>query len=268
MKPLLEIKNVSHIYQMEGRKSVPALSKVNFGVEKNEIVSIVGPSGCGKTTLINLIAGLDKPTTGEILLNDKIVDGPGADRGVVFQKYTSFPWLSVLDNVAFGLKMLDIDRKKRERLAKKYIKIVGLTGFEGQYPQQLSGGMQQRVALARTLAAKPDILLMDEPFGALDTQTRRFMQDLLLHIWRTMETTILFITHDVDEALLIADRVFMMSARPGSITDSVVVGLERPRSLELEFSRDFVKLKEHIQRVITEEASKTLDASFPKAITQ
>ncbi len=267
MKAKLEVKNVYKVF-LSRNKETPALSDMSFSIREKEFVSVVGPSGCGKTTLINLVAGFYAPTKGEILLNDKRIMYPGADRGVVFQKYTSFPWLTVLDNIKFGLKIINFPHKEREKIAKEYVKIVGLNGFENEYPKNLSGGMQQRVALARTLATNPDILLMDEPFGALDTQTRRFMQDLLLQIWKKTRKTILFVTHDVDEALFMADKVLVMSTRPGHIKDIVDVGLERPRNLKIEFSNKYIKLKEHIQKIITKESLKSLNEPIPETIKQ
>lgn len=258
MKTQLEIKGVSKIFNGDNGKNIPALVDLDLQVNEGEFVSIVGPSGCGKTTLINLIAGFDHPTGGEIFLNKKKVAIPGADRGVVFQKYTSFPWLTVQKNIEFGLKLMGVAESKRAQVAREYVKVTGLKGFEHEYPKNLSGGMQQRVALARTLAADPEILLMDEPFGALDTQTRRFMQDLLLQIWSKTKKTVLFVTHDVDEALFISDRVLIMSARPGTLIKEIKVNLPRPRTLKIEFSDDYVHQKQIIQETISKESLKTL----------
>ena len=196
----------------DGKKGpVTAIDHVNLEVKDGEFVMIVGPSGCGKTTLINILGGLNTATSGEVLLDGKPVQGPGADRGMVFQGYSLFPWLTVQKNVEFGLKMKKMPKAQRAEQAKKFIDLVGLTGFENALPKQLSGGMKQRVAIARTLANEPEILLMDEPFGALDAQTRVVMQELLADISKKTKTTILFITHDIDEAVLLGDRIYVMN---------------------------------------------------------
>ena len=227
---------------------------------------MVGPSGCGKSTLIYLVAGFDQPSGGEIYVNDKRVESPGSDRGVVFQKVTTFPWLTVVDNIGFGLKILGVEETERRKLSMEYLELSGLQGFENEYPAGLSGGMQQRVALARSLVTNPEILLMDEPFAALDSQTRRFMQDLLVDIWEKTRKTILFVTHDVDEALLIADRVLVMSSRPGIIMDDVKVDLPRPRTFKVEFSQEYIELKKRVQNQINSEAMKTLSAPDARLI--
>ena len=193
---------------------------------------IVGPSGCGKTTLINILGGLGTATSGQVLLDGKPVQGPGADRGMVFQGYSLFPWLSVQKNVEFGLKMKKMPKAQRAEQPQKFIDPVGLTGFENALPRQLSGGMKQRVAIARTLANEPEILLMDEPFGALDAQTRVVMQELLADISKKTKTTILFITHDIDEAVLLGDRIYVMSRRPGTIREVLEVNIPGVRSHE------------------------------------
>lgn len=258
MKAKLEIKNLSKTFFGDNGQKIPALTDLNLQINNGEFVSIVGPSGCGKTTLINLIAGLDRPTDGDIFLNQKKVLAPGAGGGVVFQKYTSLPWLTVQKNIEFGLQLMGVSNPKRSQISSEYINITGLKGFEYEYPENLSGGMQQRVALARTLATDPEILLMDEPFSALDAQTRRFMQDLLLLIWGKRNKTILFVTHDVNEALFMSDRVLIMSARPGIIIKEIKVELPRPRTIKVESSGAYADQKQIIQKTISKESLKTL----------
>jgi len=265
MKIKLEVKNLSRVFS-NNQKNTQALKDVNFTINEGEFVAIVGPSGCGKTALINLIAGFEQPTKGRIVMNGKLIKSPGADRGVVFQKYTCFPWQTVQKNVEFGLKVLGTSKKEREKIAQQYIKTVGLSGFENEYPKNLSGGMKQRVALARSLATNPEILLMDEPFSALDTQTKRFMQDLLLQIWKKTKKTILFVTHDVEEAVFMADRVIIMSARPGTIKREVKVRLERPRNIKIEYSSEYISLKKTVQKEITKESIRTLNEPIGEII--
>ena len=219
--PKLRIDNVA--LRFTSRRGVPvtALENISLDVEDKEFSVIVGPSGCGKTSLLRLVAGLIEPTEGAISLDDARISGPGRDRGMVFQSYTLFPWLTVQDNVEFGLRIARHSRGAAARTARRFIAQVGLNGFERLYPKQLSGGMMQRVALARALANDPAILLMDEPFGALDSQTRSLMQELLLEIWQASHKTVLFITHDIDESILLGDRVYVMTARPGRIKEMV-----------------------------------------------
>ena len=215
---------------------------------------IVGPSGCGKTTLINILGGLNTPSSGQVLLDGRPVEGPGADRGMVFQGYSLFPWLSVQKNVEFGLKMKKVPKDERAQIAKKYIELVGLTGFEQALPKQLSGGMKQRVAIARTLANEPEILLMDEPFGALDAQTRVVMQELLADISKKTKTTILFITHDIDEAVLLGDRIYVMSRRPGTVRAVLDVDLPGERTHESLVLPEFLQIKKQIMDMLWKES--------------
>jgi NitT/TauT family transport system ATP-binding protein len=215
---------------------------------------IVGPSGCGKTSLLRLVAGLIPPTEGAIWLDDVRVTGPGRDRGMVFQSYTLFPWLTVRQNVEFGLKLRGIPAGERREIARDFIAQVGLDGFERHYPKQLSGGMMQRIALARALANDPAVLLMDEPFGALHSQTRSLMQELLLNIWQQASKTVLFITHDIDESILLGDRVYVMTARPGRIKEMVEIDLPRSRAVDVLTSEPFMNLKRRIMRAIHDEA--------------
>lgn len=249
----LQVKHLSRIY--EGNSGpVTALQDVNLEVEESEFVMIVGPSGCGKTTLINIIGGLDEATSGEVLLDGRPVSEPGADRGMVFQGYSLFPWLNVQKNVEFGLKMKGVPAQERASQAKKYIELVGLKGFETALPKQLSGGMKQRVAIARTLANEPEVLLMDEPFGALDAQTRVVMQELLADISRRTGTTILFITHDIDEAVLLGERVYVMSRRPGTVRDVVKVNIPGERSHNSLVLPEFLETKKQIMDMLWQES--------------
>jgi ABC-type nitrate/sulfonate/bicarbonate transport system ATPase subunit len=220
-----------------------ALQATSLEVAENDFITILGPSGCGKSTLLRIVAGLDHPTAGEVLLDGERVRGPGADRGMVFQSYTLFPWLNVLENVCFGLRERRLARRQQLEIADGFIDKVGLRGFEHHYPKQLSGGMQQRTAIARALANGPRMLLMDEPFGALDHQTRELMQELLLGIWEAEKKTVLFVTHDIDEAVFMGGRVVVMSARPGRIKIDREVPLAHPRHYSVKTSRAFAELK-------------------------
>jgi len=251
----IAVRNVAKTFRMADGKNVDALENINFEIEDaysregrdiGEFRVLLGPSGCGKSTLLRLIAGLDRPDSGEVLVNDQPVDGPGKDRGMVFQKYTSFPWLTVADNIAYGLKINSVPEQKRHEIVAQLIRDIGLSGFENAYPETLSGGMQQRVAIARTLALRPAVILMDEPFGALDAQTRSEMQQLLLKVWDETASTILFVTHDVEEAIYLADRVFIMSAHPGTIVEDVQVPFDRPRSLDLKQRNEFHELQSYV----------------------
>ncbi len=238
------------------RKGEPvvALEEISLTVTEEEFVVIVGPSGCGKSTLLRLVAGLTEPTSGRILLDGREIAGPSADRGMVFQSYTLFPWLTVQRNVEFGLSLRGVPAAERRRVARRFIGEVGLEGFEDAYPEQLSGGMRQRTALARALANDPEILLMDEPFGALDSQTRQLMQELLLRIWEHAHKTVLFITHDIDEAILLADRVLVMTARPGRIKRELAIALPRPRGISLLTSPAFMAYKREVLELLHDEA--------------
>ncbi len=249
----LEVRDLTKIYTGKSG-DVVAIDHVNLKVEEAEFVMIVGPSGCGKTTLINMIGGLLEPTSGEVLLDGKPAKGPGPDRGMVFQSYSLFPWLTVQKNVEFGLKMRGIPASKRAKQAREYIKLVNLEGFEDALPKELSGGMQQRVAIARTLANKPEMLLMDEPFGALDAQTRVVMQELLAKISRETKTTILFIMHDIDEAVLLGQRIYVMSRRPGTIKAALDVNLPPERSHECFVMPEFLETKKKIMDMLWQES--------------
>lgn len=254
-KSKITVRNVSRAFASGKGEPVHALQNIAFEIEDaysregrdvGEFRVLLGPSGCGKSTLLRLIAGLDRPDTGEVLVNDRPVQGPGKDRGMVFQKYTSFPWLTVADNIAYGLKINGVPADKRKETVAQLVQAIGLSGFEDSYPDSLSGGMQQRVAIARTLALRPSVILMDEPFGALDAQTRSEMQQLLLKIWDETASTILFVTHDVEEAIYLADRIFIMSAHPGTIVEDVQVPFDRPRDLSLKQRNEFHELQNYV----------------------
>ncbi len=246
----LVVRHLSKEFRV-GRERVVAVDDVSFAVADNEFVSVVGPSGCGKSTLLTIAAGLAEPTGGSILIDDEIIRGPGRDRGVVFQTYSLYPWLTVRGNVEFALRGEKISRKERRRRAVEQLEVVGLGGFADAYPAQLSGGMRQRVAIARSLSYRPSVLLMDEPFGALDALNRRTMQELLTNVWEHHRLTVLFITHDIDEAVFLSDRVLVMSARPGRIVEEIAIPLERPRRVEMQTSATFVALKRRLLDLIT-----------------
>ncbi|WP_406858710.1 ABC transporter ATP-binding protein [Alsobacter sp. KACC 23698] len=239
---------------MHGGAPTRALEPTSLSVAPNDFITILGPSGCGKSTLLRIVAGLDAPTTGRVLLDGRAVTGPGADRGMVFQSYTLFPWLSVAENIAFGLKERGVPEAERRAVVESYIDKVGLRGFERHWPKQLSGGMQQRTAIARALANDPEILLLDEPFGALDNQTRALMQELLLGIWERERKTVLFVTHDIEEAIFIASRVLVMSARPGRVKADIRVDLPYPRHYTVKTSPEFSALKARLTEEIRAEA--------------
>jgi NitT/TauT family transport system ATP-binding protein len=225
----VDVANVSKVYLSMKGEPLLALLDVNFQVEKNEFFSIVGPSGCGKTTLLNLLAGFEQPTRGELRVGGQVIRAPGWERAVVFQEYALFPWYTVLQNVRYGLQRKRVPEPEQRRLVDHYIGLVGLRGFEARYPGELSGGMRQRVSIARALAVNPSILLMDEPFGALDIQTREYMQDELLKIWQQEPKTVIFVTHSIDEAIKLSDRVAIMAPRPGRVEEIKTVEFERPR---------------------------------------
>src|ERR1700730_3645831 len=254
-KAKISVRKVNRSFVSPQGETVQALRDINLEVEDayatdgrdiGEFRVLLGPSGCGKSTILRIIAGLDQPDSGEVLVNGKPVIGPGRDRGMVFQKYTSFPWLTVADNIAYGLKINGVPEEKRKETVAQLVHDIGLSGFENAYPETLSGGMQQRVAIARTLALRPAVILMDEPFGALDAQTRSEMQQLLLKVWDESASTILFVTHDVDEAVYLADRIFVMSAHPGTIIEDVQVPFDRPRDLNLKERNEFHELQNYV----------------------
>ncbi|MBC2886143.1 ABC transporter ATP-binding protein [Ochrobactrum sp. CM-21-5] len=254
-EPELVIKGVSRTFPgVHGGKPTLALQATDLIIPKNDFVTILGPSGCGKSTLLRIVAGLDKPSTGTVTLAGKPVAGPGADRGMVFQSYTLFPWLTIRQNVGFGLREKGIPESQAREIVDSYIEKVGLRGFENHWPKQLSGGMQQRTAIARALANDPKILLLDEPFGALDNQTRGLMQELLLGIWEREQKTVIFVTHDIEEAIFMATRVVTMTARPGGIKSITPVNIEHPRSYQIKASPEFSELRLKLTEEIRSEA--------------
>lgn len=233
-KPKIVAKNIGRIYHLrdtngEGPKDFVAIKDVNLEVRKGEFLAIVGPSGCGKSTFLDMIAGLAHQSSGEIFIDDKLITGPALDRGIVLQGYALFPWRTVRENVEFGLETKGVPKNQRKDISQKYIELVGLKGFEDRFPHELSGGMKQRVAIARALAYDPEVLLMDEPFAAVDAQTRETLQDELLRIWEETHKTIIFVTHSIEEAVFLADRVAIMTANPGTVKEIVNINLPRPR---------------------------------------
>lgn len=255
---ILDVRHVGKRFATPQGECV-ALDDISFRTHRREFVCVIGPSGCGKSTLIRILAGLDAQTSGDVLLDGKPVDGPGADRGMVFQGYTLFPWLTVKKNVMFGLRMNGSSSGAAEREALQWLDLVGLTRFADVYPHQLSGGMKQRVAIARALANRPRILLMDEPFGALDAQTRTRMQTHLLDIWRNIDVTILFITHDLDEAIFLADRILVLKANPGGVQELIEVPVPRPRDYSQVNTPEFIATKARLEALIHPKEAATVE---------
>jgi NitT/TauT family transport system ATP-binding protein len=250
--PRLEVRDLEKVF--EGRPPVAALGPISLRLAENEFVSIAGTSGCGKSTLLSIVAGLIEPTKGTVLVDGEVIAGPGRDRGVVFQTYTLFPWMTAQGNVEFALRGEQMTAGERRKVAGEHLELVGLGGFADAYPRQLSGGMKQRVAIARSLCYRPRILLMDEPFGALDAQTRLLMQELLTRVWESHRLTVMFVTHDVDEAVFISDRVVIMSNRPGRLKEEVSIDLARPRRFEIQETPAFATLRGRILTSIREES--------------
>jgi len=249
----ISFKALSKVF-VKGKKQIVALQDFSLDIKQGEIVCLLGPSGCGKTTVLRILAGLENPSSGDVLLVGKPIKKAGPDRGMVFQEFALFPWRTVRKNIEFGLEVKGVTPEKRSELSSRYIDLVGLKGFEDAHPKELSGGMKQRVGIARALANEPAVLLMDEPFGSLDAQTRNLMQKELLRIWAATGKTILFVTHSVDEAVFLADRIVVMTARPGMVREVIEVGLPRPRDRT---SREFIAVR---GKVLTE-----LDEEFEKA---
>ncbi len=256
----LSIDKVSLIFESRKAGQVVALKDLSLDVPDKQFAVIVGPSGCGKSSLLDLIAGLRDASGGHCRIDGATIEKPGPDRGMVFQTYSLFPWLTVRRNIEFGPSINGVSKAERAERTAHYVNAVGLKGFEEAYPTQLSGGMRQRVAIARALANDPEVLLMDEPFGALDSQTRSIMQQLLLDIWEQEHKTVLFVTHDIDEALYLGDVVYVMSARPGRIMDTITVELDRPRDYDVVTSREFIDLKRRIMSSLHGEVEKTMAA--------
>lgn len=253
-----------------GKSRTVALENIEFGIHKREFICVVGPSGCGKSTLIRILAGLEDASTGRILVDDRPVNGPGPDRGMVFQKYTLFPWLTVCQNVMFGIEMSGTEKGVAQSQAMQWLQMVGLEQFANAWPHQLSGGMQQRVAIARALAAQPRVLLMDESFSALDAQTRLKMQNYLMEIWRKVDITIVFITHDLDEAIYLADRILVLKPRPGRVEEVIEVPLSRPRRASQMTTGEFLTTKAHLEALIRsygqnpdDDADETVELDIP-----
>lgn len=249
----LELNNIQVQFTQDGHQ-FKAVSSVNLHVEPGEFVSVVGPSGCGKSTLLNIVAGFLSPSEGIATMDGKVIKGPNAERGVVFQQYSLFPWLRVRENVEFGMKLQGVGRAERESKARTLLGLAGLLPFENHYPDQLSGGMKQRVGIVRALATSPRVLLMDEPFGALDSQTRVVMQEILTHMWQQWKISVLFITHDIEEAIFLSDRVYVMTARPGRIKAEIPIDLPRPRNAAMTASPVFTALHRQLKSLIREES--------------
>lgn len=243
------IKDVGKTFKKEDGTATPALEGVTLEIRDKEFVCLVGPSGCGKTTLLRIIAGLETPTTGSVTIDGSAVTGPDPKRGMVFQEYSLFPWRTVIDNIGFGLEMKGVPKAERQEIAGRYLEMVGLAEFRDAYPFELSGGMRQRVAIARALANDPDVLLMDEPFGALDAQTRNQMQKELLSLWDKTKKTIIFVTHSVDEAVYLADRIVVLSERPGRVREVIEIPWTRPRDRT---SAEFAEVRRRVLQMITE----------------
>ena len=246
---ILEVKNLDKVFK-SAKGETTALKNINFKTHRREFVSVIGPSGCGKSTLVRILAGLESHTRGEVLIDGKPVSGPGRDRGMVFQGYTLFPWLTVKKNIMFGLEMNNASREEASREVDVWLELVGLTKFANAYPHEISGGMKQRVAIARALVNQPRILLMDEPFGALDAQTRAKMQAYLLEVWRNVDITIVFITHDLDEAVFLSDRILVLKAHPGELQELIEVPVPRPRSAMQFNSPEFIATKARLEALI------------------
>lgn len=255
----IAIQSLDIVFDAGTKGSVHALQNVTLDIPEGQFISVLGPSGCGKSTLLNAVAGFIAPTNGMVRLDDRRITAPGADRGVVFQQPALFPWKTVLQNIALGPRMAGLKRREAEAKARHFMELVGLGAFGNHYPETLSGGMQQRVGIARTLANQPSVFLMDEPFGALDAQTRELMQENLLKIWEELRTTLVFVTHDIEEAIFLAERVVLMSARPGRIIADITVDIPRPRSPDVLFSPEFTRVKKRCRDLIRVESIKAFE---------
>lgn len=240
-------------------QSTQVLDSVNLQIKPGELVCLLGPSGCGKSTLLNIIAGFIKPTAGYVMVDHKQVIKPGADRGFVFQQYSLLPWKTTYQNVEFGLKIKGIPKAERKDMVGEYLNLVGLGKYRNAYPSQLSGGMQQRASIVRALVNSPSVLLMDEPFAALDAQTRHMMQELLLNIWSTLKTTVIFVTHDIEEAVFLGDRIFVMGVQPGRIKAQLDIPLARPRHVDDMLTPEFTRLNRQVFELIREETLKSME---------
>jgi ABC-type nitrate/sulfonate/bicarbonate transport system ATPase subunit len=249
--PKLSVQHLSKTFNYNG-KQLLTLDDINLHLAANEFVCLVGASGCGKSTLLKIIAGLIPPSTGQVLLDRTVVPGPGADRGMVFQSYTLFPWRTVADNIGFGLELQGLSKRDRHQKIAHYLEIVGLTAFANAYPKQLSGGMKQRVAIARALANEPEILLMDEPFGALDTQTKEQLQQFMQNLWERTHITILMVTHDIEESIFLSQRIYVMSAHPGRIKAELHIDLPQHRDLALKLDPEFIQIKRQVIETLSQ----------------
>lgn len=260
-KGLVECKNIGVVFG-DGDAKVEAVKDVSVTVQPGEFVSLIGPSGCGKSTMLSIVAGFSRPTRGQATLDGKVIDKPSSERGVVFQQYSLFPWLTVRKNVEFGLRMAGVPRSKREADARTLLGLAGLLAFENHYPDQLSGGMKQRIGIVRALATSPQVLLMDEPFGALDTQTRSVMQEILTNMWQQFRISVLFITHDIEESVFLSDRIYVMTARPGRIKAEIKVPLPRPRTAEMTRTKAFQDQVQQLKDLIREESLAAMGAEL------
>ena len=260
-KGFVDVRNVSVTFGSNGA-AIQAVREVSLAVQPGEFVSLIGPSGCGKSTLLNIVAGFARPSSGEALLDGMPIIKPGSERGVVFQQYSLFPWLSVRRNVEFGLKMSGTPKDERENASRTLLTLAGLHAFENYYPDQLSGGMKQRIGIVRALATNPQVLLMDEPFGALDTQTRVVMQEILTNMWQQFRISVLFVTHDIEEAIFLSDRIYVMTARPGRIKAEIKVPLPRPRTAEMTDFPEFTELVHVLKGLIREESLAAMGAEI------
>jgi len=245
----LQVCNLTKTFAFKN-KQLLVLDNINIHLNANEFVCLVGASGCGKSTLLKIIAGLEQPSSGQILLEDQAVLGPGADRGMIFQNYTLFPWRSVANNIKFGLELKGISKNEQQQRVAYYLEVVGLTKFADAYPKQLSGGMKQRVAIARALANEPEVLLMDEPFGALDAQTKEQMQKFMQELWQQTQITILMVTHDVEEAIFLSQRIYVMGSHPGCIKAEIPIDLPRDRALDLKLEPEFIAIKRQVVQTL------------------
>ena len=258
VKGLVEVENLSVTFQRKGY-CFPVLNSIDFRINPGEFICLLGPSGCGKSTILNVIAGFIKPSTGYVSVDQMPVTQPGADRGFVFQQYSLLPWKTTYQNVEFGLKIRGVPAAERQELVNRYLNRVGLYKHRHSYPHQLSGGMQQRASIIRALVNSPSVLLMDEPFAALDAQTRHMMQELLLNIWSDLQPTVIFVTHDIEEAIFLSDRIFVMGVNPGHIKAMVTVDLPRPRHTDSLLSTEFIQLNRYVFDLIREETLKSME---------
>lgn len=261
-KGAVNVEGISMLFQTR-KHSIHVLDSVNLQVKPGEFVCLLGPSGCGKSTLLNIIAGFIRPTAGYVTVDQEEVRGPGAERGFVFQQYSLLPWKTTFQNVEFGLKIKGIPKAQREEMVGEYLNLVGLAKYRNAYPNQLSGGMQQRASIVRALVNSPSVLLMDEPFAALDAQTRHMMQELLMNIWSTLKTTVIFVTHDIEEAVFLGDRIFVMGVQPGHIKAEIDIPLLRPRHVDDMLTSEFTQLNRQVFNLIREETLKSMEQTAP-----